>query len=261
MRTHEEEPAAERMIGIYGGTFNPIHVGHLRAAEEVVEALGLERMLFVPSARPPHKQAEQREIAPARMRLEWVHLSVRDNPRFAADPIEVERPGPSYLVDTLRTLRERHHAARERIVFVVGQDAFSEMGAWRAPREIFRLCDVAVTTRPPVVVGRLGDWLPACVRDDFTIDADGASARHRESGTRIRQVGITAIDVSSSAIRERIRAGSSVRYLVPEAVRTAIVASGMYAAAEDASEAEDAESGPAESAAGPPLRQALGQER
>jgi len=214
------------MIGIYGGTFNPIHLGHMRAAEEVVEALGLDRMLFVPSARPPHKRDEIDETAPARTRLEWVELAVRDNPRFVADAIEVDRPGPSYLVDTLRALRERF--AADELTFVVGQDAFSEMGTWRAPREIFRLAHVAVTTRPPVVSGSIAGWLPECVAQDFDVDRDGARARHRDGTTRIQQVPVTPIDISASDIRARIRAGRSIRYLLPEAVRAAVLASGVY---------------------------------
>lgn len=228
------------MIGIYGGTFNPIHLAHLRAAEEVVERLGLSRMLFVPSARPPHKPTADHEIAPARWRLEWVEVAVRDNPRFAVDRIEVDRPGPSYLVDTLRELRERH--AEEELVFVVGQDAFEEMGSWRTPREIFRLTHVAVTTRPPVVSGALADWLPACVRDDFELDPGGGSARHRETGTWIERIEITPVDVSASAVRAHVRAGRSIRYLVPEPVRAAILASGAYADGPAAHGSADSES-------------------
>jgi nicotinate-nucleotide adenylyltransferase len=220
------------MIGIYGGTFNPIHVGHLRAAEEVVEALALDRMLFVPSARPPHKVDEADETAPARLRLEWVELAIRDNPRFAADAIEVDRPGPSFLVDTLRALRERHPG--EELTFVVGQDAFSEMGGWREPREIFRLADVAVTSRPPVLDGSLAEWLPECVTEDFEIGEDGWTARHRDAGTRIRRVAVTPFDVSASAIRRRLGTGRSIRYLVPEIVRTAIIASGAYSTVDPA---------------------------
>lgn len=217
------------MIGIYGGTFNPIHVGHLRAAEEVVEALDLDRMVFIPSARPPHKLDEADETAPARLRLEWVELAIRDNPRFAADPIEVDRPGPSFLVDTLRALRDGNPG--EELTFVVGQDAFSEMGGWREPREIFRLAHVAVTTRPPVLDGSLADWLPACVAQDFEMGDGGQTARHREAGTRIRRIAVTPLDVSASEIRRRLRSGRSIRYLVPETVRTAIIASGAYSAA------------------------------
>lgn len=229
------------MIGIYGGTFNPIHVGHMRAAEEVVEALDLDRMLFIPSARPPHKRDEADETASARLRLEWVELAIRDNPRFAADPIEVDRPGPSYLVDTLRALRERHQG--EDLTFVVGQDAFNEMGSWREPCEIFRLANVAVTTRPPVIDGSLAEWLPACVIRDFEIDADGRTARHRDADTLIRQLPVTALDVSASEIRQRIRTGRSIRYLVPEVVRTAIIASGAYAAVQSVERSADRASG------------------
>ncbi len=217
------------MIGLYGGTFNPIHEGHLRAAEEVVEALDLECMVFVPSARPPHKsEAGDDVIAPAKLRLDWVTLAVRGNARFAVDAIEVERPGPSYLVDTIRALRARHSGSE--LVFTAGQDAFNEMGTWREPGELFRLAHIAVTTRPPVRRGSLADWLPECVRSEVEIAADGLSARHREANTWIRQLPVTALDISASRIRALLRAGRSIRYLVPERVRAAIEASGCYTA-------------------------------
>jgi len=214
-------------IGIFGGTFNPIHLGHLRSAEEVAEALELDRVLFIPSARPPHKDAGEDEvIAPARERLAWVELAVAGNPRFEADPIEVERGGPSYLVDTLREIGKR--CAPERPIFAVGHDAFVEMGSWREPETLFTLANFAVTTRPPVDRGSLGDWLPECVRGDVEVAADGRSGRHKQAGTWIRLVEITALAVSASDIRARLREGRSVRYLMPEAVREAVLASGCY---------------------------------
>ena len=213
-------------VGVYGGTFNPIHLGHLRAAEELVESLALERMIFVPSARPPHKREEEEELAPAELRLAWTRLAIEDNPRFQADPLELERDGPSYTVDTLRRLRER--VAPSELVFGIGRDAFVEMGTWREPREIFRLANLAVTTRPPLSSGDLSDWLPACARPDFEIAADGLSALHREAGTRLCLVAITALDISASDIRMRLRNGRSTRYLLPEAVREAVVESDFY---------------------------------
>lgn len=216
-------------VGIYGGTFNPIHLGHLRAAEEVAEALGLARVLFVPSAQPPHKPEEPGvTIAPGPLRLAWVRLAIADNPRFAADPIEVERGGASYLVDTLRALRERLQAAGEEPVFLVGSDAFAEMGSWRAPRELFGLAHFAVVVRPPQQGGRLGDWLPAEVHDLVELAPDGRSGRHRSAGTWLRLVEIAGFDVSASDLRERLRDGRSVRYLLPEPVRAAVLASGIY---------------------------------
>ncbi|MCH2184847.1 nicotinate-nucleotide adenylyltransferase [Myxococcota bacterium] len=214
------------MIGIYGGTFNPIHSAHLRVAEEVCESLKLERMLFIPSARPPHKSDCAQHMAPADLRFKWVQQALEGHPLFEADPIEKDRPGHSYLVDTLRALRDRH--AGQRLVFVVGQDAFSEMGTWRSPREIFSLVDIAVTTRPPQIEAALQAWLPGCVRNDFAIDPIKQSAAHRTSDTSIHLVPVTPMDISASRIRRAIRTGHSIRYLVPESIRQSILNSGVY---------------------------------
>jgi nicotinate-nucleotide adenylyltransferase len=212
---------------LYGGTFNPVHLGHLRAAEEVAEALGLERVLFIPSHAPPHKAPDPDDaLAPAALRLEWVRRAVADNARFGVDPVEVERPGPSYLVDTLRALAPRFAPARP--VFVVGCDAFAEMGSWRDPEALFALAHYAVTTRPPVRRGSLGDWLPDAVKERIEIAPDGRSGRHREADTWIRLIEITGYDISSSDVRRRLREGRSVRYLLPEAVREAVLRSGCY---------------------------------
>jgi len=214
-------------VGIFGGTFNPIHIGHLRAAEEVVEALELERMIFVPSAEPPHKQPALRDpIAPAAERLAWARAAVRDNPRFEVDPLEVERGGPSYSVETLRALGAR--SGPEPPVFAIGQDAFLEVGSWREPRALVRLAHFAVITRPPATRRPLAEWLPAELRGEVVLAPDGRSARHREAETWIQVVEITALDISASEIRRRLREGRSVRYLLPEAVRRAVEASGVY---------------------------------
>jgi nicotinate-nucleotide adenylyltransferase len=218
-------------VGIYGGTFNPIHVGHLRAAEEVVEQLALARVRFVPSGRPPHKRSDDdaEPIAPASERLAWVRDAIADNPRFELDALEVEREGPSFLVDTLEALQAS--LAPERPVFILGRDAFQDMGGWREPRRLLTLADFAVTTRPPVRTGSLREWLPECVRGDVEVDTDGLTATHREAGTRIELVAITALDVSATDLRERVRTGRSIRYLVPEAVRKSIERSPAYATA------------------------------
>ena len=240
-------PRAGPLLGVFGGTFNPIHVGHLRAAEEILEALGLTRMLFVPSARPPHKSDADDTIAPAADRLAWVRLAVADNPRFEVDAIEVERAGPSFLVETLRVVGER--TAPQHPVFVVGRDAFQEIGDWREPRTLFRLAHFAVMTRPPLHEGTLADWLPECVRDDIELAADGLSGRHRSAGTWVRLLTITALDVSASAVRGRLRKGLSTRYLMPDAVREAIRASGCYRSEADP-EASSESAGPTGPAAG-----------
>lgn len=223
--------------GVFGGTFNPIHQGHLRAAEEVREGLGLERVLFVPCADPPLKRGGGEVIAPASLRLEWARLATWDNPRFAVDPLELAREGPSYTVDTLRILGRRLGA--ERTVFVMGRDAFLELPSWREPRELLGLCHFAVTTRPggegvPPARGEgsatLADWMPASLAGDFSFEKGGETARHRRSGTWIRRLEISALEISSTDVRSRIRARRSIRYLVPETCRAGILASGAYSA-------------------------------
>lgn len=217
-------------IGVFGGTFNPVHVAHLRAAEEVAEALDLERVLFVPSGVPPHKAPDPHDvIAPAAARLAWVRAAVADNPRFAVEPMEAEREGPSYLVDTLEALGKRH--GRGALVFLLGRDAFAEMAGWREPERLLGLAHYAVMTRPPEPGGTLADWLPEPLAAPLELAPDGRSAVHRREGTRVVRVEITALDVSASDVRARLRAGRSVRYLLPESVRTDVEASGVYAAA------------------------------
>jgi nicotinate-nucleotide adenylyltransferase len=216
-------------VGIFGGTFNPIHLGHLHAAEEVVEALGLERMLFVPSGEPPHKLGSRHDpIAPAGLRLAWVRAATTGNPRFAVDALEVERGGTSYSVETLRTLGEQ--IAPDLPVFVLGADAFAEVGTWREPEALFTLANFAVITRPGRPADAAHDWLPARVRGAFEVARDGRSARHRESGTWARLLEIAALDISASEIRARLRSGRSVRYLLPETIREAVLQSRVYAA-------------------------------
>jgi nicotinate-nucleotide adenylyltransferase len=220
--------AGRPRVAIFGGTFNPIHSGHLRAAEEAAELLGLERVVFVPSADPPHKDGAAGPLAPARLRLAWVRLAIEGNPRFEADPLEVERGGRSYSVDTLRALAAR--LAPERPAFLVGHDAFALMDTWRDPQAIFALAHVAVIVRPGggPACGSLADWLPKRVRDDVELAPDGRSAEHR-AGTWIRLLEISGLDVSASDLRARLGAGRSVRYLLPERVWEAVLKSGVYA--------------------------------
>lgn len=213
--------------GVFGGTFNPVHLAHLRVAEEVVESLGLERMIFVPSARPPHKTtADADPIASASARLEWLRGAISGNPRFEVDAVELERDGPSYLVDTLRSVGAT--VAPELPVFALGCDAFVEIESWREPETLFTLAHFAVMTRPPIAASSLRDWLPESLSGAFEIAPDGRSARHREAGTSLQLVEVTALDISASQIRARIRAGRSVRYLLPENVHDAVTASGCY---------------------------------
>jgi nicotinate-nucleotide adenylyltransferase len=142
------------------------------------------------------------------------------------DPLEIERPGPSYSIDTLRRFGER--MAPEKPIFVIGQDAFAEIETWREPSTLFTLSHFAVITRPPSGDGSLTQLLPARFAQHFELDGEGELGRHRTAETWIRRIHISALDISATDIRSRIREGRSVRYLVPETVRRAIITSGIY---------------------------------
>jgi nicotinate-nucleotide adenylyltransferase len=223
-----QRAGGERSIGIFGGTFNPIHVGHLHAAEQVRAKLGLARVVFVPAADPPLKRAGAEPIAPAALRFAWVQAALQGHASFSADDLELRRAGPSYTVDTLRALRER--LAPARLVFIVGEDAFAELDAWHEPGALLTLADFAVMTRPPGRGKPLRDLLSQALAAPIEWAADGESGMHRAAKTRVLRVPIDALDVSATDIRRRIRARESVRYLLPEAVHDAVLASGAYAA-------------------------------
>ncbi len=216
-------------IGLFGGTFNPIHLGHLRAAEEVREALALEQISFIPSRLPPHKPEHAGDsIASAAQRLDWVERAIAGHENFSVDRIELDREGPSYLVDTLSAVRDRNPGAAAP-VFIVGEDAFAEMGEWREPERIFGLADFAVMTRPPSRLGALEQRMPDVAKVVFDFEADGHRARHHRAGTRIELIPITALEISSSQVRKACREARSIRFLVPESIREAIEKSGAYA--------------------------------
>lgn len=188
-------------IGIFGGTFDPPHLGHLIVAQDALVALGLERVLFIPAAVPPHKI--QREITPAALRLELLRAAVAGDPRFEVSDLELRRAGPSYTVDTLRELQERHPAAS--LYFLLGVDQFRELHGWREPEAISRLATLAV-------IGREGELGEGAVATRFP---------HR-------MVAATRIDISATAVRARVAAGEPIRYLVPERVAAVIEREGLY---------------------------------
>ena len=185
--------------GVYGGTFDPPHLGHLVAASEACEALALDRVLWVPSAVHPLKGGAVR--TPPGLRLEMVKAAIADDPRFAADDLELRREGPSYTADTLRELRAREPGAE--LFFITGADILRELPRWREPEQVLRLATL-------VVVSRAGEALP------------------ESGGVPARAVPITRVDVSSTEVRRRAAAGRSIRYLVPGAVRAIIERERLY---------------------------------
>lgn len=190
--------ALER-IGVLGGTFDPPHVGHLVLAQEALDQLGLTRLLLLPAARQPLKQSAEM-TAPAH-RLAMVRLLAALDPRLEVEPMEIERAGLSFTVDTLRELTARHPAAR--FVLVMGEDTAATLPQWRDPSGIAAMAEVAIAVR-----GEQGGAAPAGFRT-----------------TRLRA---RRVDVSATEIRARVAAGQSVRGLVPEDVAAYIAAHGLY---------------------------------
>lgn len=211
-------------IAILGGTFNPIHLGHLRAAEEVREAQEVDEVLFVPAALPPHKDAS--DLVAASHRLRMVELAIAGVPAFRASAIEIERAGPSYSVDTLRAIRKTV-GPEVRIVFVVGFDAFREFHTWKENAAIFGLCDVIVVTRPPWPERLVIDEIPVAAREAFWYPPGSESFRH-ESGHVLSLQRITGLDISAAMIRARLAERRSIRFLVPPAVEAYIAEHGLY---------------------------------
>lgn len=216
------------LLGVFGGTFNPIHLGHLRAAEQVVEQLGLARLAFVPSGTPPHKEDR---LAPAPLRLEWVRRAVAGNKHFEVDALEVEREGRSFSVDTLREIGAR--VAPRRPVFVIGCDALTELATWREPQAILELAHLAVMAREPAPAGALADCFPEALRGALEFEAAGRRARHRSAGTWLRWLEIEPLPISATDLRSRIRAGRSIRYLVPDSIHDEVAACEAYRGARD----------------------------
>lgn len=215
---------APRRIGIFGGTFDPIHLAHLRCAEEAREQLGLDQVLFVPAAAPPHKRG--RGIAAAPHRLAMVRLATAGHAAFRVSTLELERPGRSYTIDTVRALRRRLPVATH-LVLLVGLDAFRDLGTWKDYRALLALVDVAVWTRPPARLAAPRTLLPVAARGDFCYGRGRTELVH-QTGTRIQFLTVTALDISASLIRQRIRRGQSVRYLLPPAVERYLTREGLY---------------------------------
>jgi len=205
-------PVVAGSLGVFGGTFDPIHLAHLAVAQEAAEALGLERIAFVPAATPPHKPG--RAITPAEQRVAMIELAIAGNDRFALDRSELERAGPSYTVDTLEALRASRDAAgiASDLVLVLSAETFLDLLAWRAPRRILELARVVVAPRdgyPDAGPGFLTEHLPDLADRATFLDSP-----------RLR--------LSSSDLRARAAAGRSLRYLVPDAVAAYIGDHALY---------------------------------
>ena len=215
-------------IGILGGTFNPVHLGHLRIAEEVRETLSLDKVLFIPCYDPPHKN--EADIASADARMQMLELAVSDNPYFETSDMELKRGGKSYSIETLTRLRE-DYGDSSQLFFIIGMDSYVEVGIWKSYARLFELADFVVVRRPLVSDQREEvsplELLPVDIRDEFCYDSQKNIAVHR-SGRRTYFLKTTMLDISSTGLRDCLVEGKSVKYLVPFVVEKFIKEKGLY---------------------------------
>ncbi len=211
-------------VGILGGTFDPVHIGHLRIAEEALEALELDRLVFIPAADPPHKI--QRDILPFEHRWRMLALSIEGNPLFFMSDIEQQMAGKSYTVLTLQEL-QRQSRGREEYFFLVGLDAFLELNTWYRYRQLFALAHLVVLRRPGHEERSVAQFLHEKVSCDYHLDPRKATFLH-PTWLSVHLIHNTELAVSSTLIRSLARQGRSIRYLVVDDVMRYICEQKLY---------------------------------
>jgi nicotinate-nucleotide adenylyltransferase len=207
-------------IGIFGGTFDPIHMGHLRAAEEIRESFFLDRVFFVPAHIPPHKRDKQ--ISGIDQRVEMLRVAVRNNPFLRVSEVEVNRGGVSYSIETIESFGKRF----DRTFFIIGLDAFLEVHTWHRYKELFSRTNFIIMLRPMDRDVSGLDILPEEIGGEVK-KIDQSTFQHA-SGKQIYLKRVTQLDVSSTKIREASKNDKSIKYLVPDKVERLINQRGLY---------------------------------
>lgn len=200
----------KKRIGVMGGTFDPIHYGHLVTADAAADQFNLDLVLFVPAGQPPHKRPV--EVSDSSHRYLMTVLATVANDQFAVSRVDVDRPGPSYTVDTLVELHRQYNTDTE-LFFITGADAMLQILQWKDGERLFELCQFIAATRPGYVLSQLKSVLGP------------VGERHAD---RIHKLHVPALAISSSDIRARVREGRSARYLLPDAVWHYILKNGLY---------------------------------
>ncbi len=216
-------------LGLLGGSFNPVHNGHLAIARQTREALGLDQILFIPTSQPPHKPNDS--LAPAQDRYEMVRLAITSDPSFAISDVEIRRPGKSYSIDTIRLLQQEY-GAQTQIFFLIGLDAFLDFPSWRDPLTLLELCQFVVLSRPGLSFRSLST-VPLLPPIPYPSLADLDTGRISRIEAPLGKQRLTCLKlppcpVSASDIRSRIRQGFPVANLLPPSVESYILQHHLY---------------------------------
>ncbi len=214
--------AHKEKIGLFGGTFNPVHLGHVRAAEEIREKCSLSKIIFIPAHIPPHKK---NRITSARRRCDMVKLAIAGNPFFEVSEVELQRHASSYAFETIDYFNNAFNHNSE-LFFILGLDAFKEIQTWKHYPRFFSVCHFIIMSRPGVMSGDPESIIPRDIAADFDFN-DPQSCYVHTSGFKIFFCQISLLDISSTDIRRRYKAGQSIKYLVPEAVEHYIKEHGL----------------------------------
>lgn len=217
-------------IGLFGGTFNPIHIGHLRTASEVVEAFQLDTVFLIPTYLPPHKEIQG--IAPPEMRVEMTRLAADGLSAFTVSDVELKRSGISYTIDTV-TYFQKVYGKQDSLFLIMGMDSFLEVDTWKSYRELFNLIPMVIMERPGL--DRMGH---RCANDLLAFIREKISAGYRfekeescychESLQTIYHFKVSLLDISGTQIRKLVKAGRTIKFLVPESVEQYIYQQGLY---------------------------------
>ncbi|MBI4687957.1 MAG: nicotinate-nucleotide adenylyltransferase [Nitrospirae bacterium] len=215
-------------IGILGGTFNPIHYGHLRTAEEIHELFSLDKTIFIPAGRPPFSKTH---LAPAKDRYEMAKIAVRGNPAFKVSDIEIERSGVSYSSETMRLLAGKYKGAE--FFFMLGIDAFIDLPLWKKPEELLSLSNIIVISRPGFsFIDLSASPCLTNISKEMLKKLDAGEIRtisfNMPTGKKAYLCNITGLDISATNIRRLVKTGRSVKYLLPHAVESYIISHKLY---------------------------------
>ena len=213
------------LVGIFGGTFDPIHYGHLRVAEEIVETVGLQKMYFVPAGMPRLRHSP---VASSQHRVEIVRLAIQKNPDFVLDEREIYRDGVSYSIDTVREFKQEF-GEEVRLCFILGADAFIKLPEWNNWKELFNLCHFIVSTRPGYSLTLIKELLSKELREECSQRwVSNTESLRKDTSGLIFIASTTMLDISATSIRAHIAVGRSVRHLIPSVTVNYISENKLY---------------------------------